>query len=236
MTRARRSTSSPPRPATRPSPAGRATAPTSRARATLVVEGTPSVTAHFTAQHAVSVKKAGAGAGGVVSEPGGLDCGAVCVGFFTDGQTVTLSAVPSGHSTFTGWSGAGCSGTDVCEVEAGEATTTVTATFAHDAADVVTDPAVTFVGQHVATVHGSVDPNGAAVTGCVVEYGTGPGYGAEQPCAPSSVGNGDAPVAVGVDLARPAAGHDLPLPLHRDEPGGVGLRGGPDAAHPRRHL
>ena len=34
----------------------------------------------------------------------------------------------------------------------------------------------------------------------MVEYGTGPGYGAEQPCAPSSVGNGDAPVAVGVDL------------------------------------
>ena len=57
----------------------------------------------------------------VVSEPGGLDCGGVCVGFFTDGQTVTLSAVPSGHSTFAGSSGAGCSGTDVCEVEAGEA-------------------------------------------------------------------------------------------------------------------
>ena len=66
--------------------------------------------------------------------------------------------------------------------------------------DVLTDPAVTFVGQHVATVHGSVDPNGAAVTRCVVEYGTGTGYGTEQPCAPSSVGNGDAPVAVGVDL------------------------------------
>ncbi len=166
----------------------------------VVVEGSPSVTAHFTAQHAVSVKKAGSGAGGVVSAPGGLDCGAVCVGFFTDGQTVTLSAVPSGHSTFVGWSGAGCSGTDVCEVEAGEATTTVTANFAHDGADVVTDPTVTFIGQHVATVHGSVDPNGAAVTRCVVEYGTGPGYGAEQPCAPTSVGNGDAPVAVGVDL------------------------------------
>jgi hypothetical protein len=116
---------------------------------------------------------------------------------------VTLSAVPSGHSTFTGWSGAGCSGTDACEVEVGESTTTVTATFVHDVPDVVTDPTVTFIGQHVATVHGSVDPNEAAVSRCVVEYGTGPGYGAEQPCAPSSVGNGDAPVAVGVNL------HDL---------------------------
>jgi hypothetical protein len=166
----------------------------------LVVEGAPSVTAHFTAQHAVSVKKAGSGGGGVVSEPSGLDCGAICVGFFTDGESVTLSAVPSGHSTFTGWTGGGCSGTDVCEVEVGEAATTVTATFVHDTPDVVTEPIVTFVGQHVATVHGSVDPNAAAVSRCVVEYGTGPGYGAEQPCAPSAVGNGDAPVPVGVDL------------------------------------
>jgi hypothetical protein len=64
----------------------------------------------------------------------------------------------------------------------------------------VTDPTATFVGQHVATVHGSVDPNAAAVISCVVEYGTGSDYGAVQPCAPSAVGNGDAPVPVGVDL------------------------------------
>ena len=80
----------------------------------------------------------------VVSEPGGLDCGGVCVGFFTDGESVTLSAVPSGHSTFTGWSGRGCSGTDACEVEVGESTKTVTATFAHDTPDVVTEP-----GRHL---------------------------------------------------------------------------------------
>jgi hypothetical protein len=166
----------------------------------LVVEGTPEVTAHFTSQHAISVRKAGTGAGGVVSEPGGLDCGAVCVGFFTDGESVTLSATPSGHSTFTGWSGAGCSGSDVCEVEVSEGTASVTATFVHDSPAVVTDPTATFVGQHVATVHGSVDPNAAAVISCVVEYGTGSGYGAVQPCAPSAVGNGDAPVPVGVDL------------------------------------
>jgi hypothetical protein len=166
----------------------------------VVVEGTPQVTAHFTAQHAISVKKAGSGAGGVVSQPSGVDCGAECVGFFTDGESVTLSAVPSGHSTFSGWSGAGCSGTDACEVEVGEATTTVTATFAHDAPDVVTEPTATFVGQHVAAVHGTVDPNAASVSRCVVEYGTGPDYGAAQPCAPSVVGNGDAPVPVGVDL------------------------------------
>jgi hypothetical protein len=166
----------------------------------LVVEGTPSVTAHFTAQHSISVRKAGSGAGGVISDPIGLDCGAVCVGFFTDAESVTLSAVPSGHSTFVGWSGAGCSGTGVCEVEVGEAATNVTATFAHDVPDVITEPTATFVGQHVATVHGSVDPNQAAVSSCIVEYGTGPAYGADAPCAPSSVGNGDTPILVGVDL------------------------------------
>jgi hypothetical protein len=172
----------------------------------LVVEGSPSVTAHFTAQHAVSVKKAGGGAGAVVSEPDGLDCGAVCVGYFTDGETVTLSAVPSGHSTFTGWSGSGCSGTGVCEVEAGEATKVVTANFAHDLPTALTEAGATFVGQHVATVHGSVNPNGAAITHCVVEYGTAISYGAQSPCAPSALGGGETFVPIGVNLTDLAPG------------------------------
>jgi hypothetical protein len=166
----------------------------------LVVEGQPSVTANFTAQHAVSIKKAGGGAGAVVSEPAGLDCGAVCVGYFTDGTGVTLSAVPSGHSTFVGWSGAGCSGSGVCEVEAGEATKTVTAIFAHDLPSALTEPGATFVGQHVATVHGAVNPNGASVTRCVIEYGAGTSYGAQSPCAPSAIGEGEAFVPIGVNL------------------------------------
>ena len=111
MTRAPRSSWSRRRPATRPSPAGRAPAPTRPGPARSWSKAAPSVTAHFTAQHPISVKKAGTGAGSVVSEPNGLDCGGVCVGFFTDGQTVTLSAISSGNSTFTGWSGEGCSGT-----------------------------------------------------------------------------------------------------------------------------
>jgi hypothetical protein len=166
----------------------------------VVVEGAPSVTAHFTAQHGVSVKKAGTGAGAVVSEPSGIDCGGVCVGYFTDGETITLSPVPSGHSTFTGWSGSNCSGTGVCQVEVGDATKTVTATFAHDTPSVVTDPGATFVGQRVATVHGSVDPNGAAVTRCAIEFGVTQSYGSERPCAPSGVGNGEAFVPVGANL------------------------------------
>jgi uncharacterized repeat protein (TIGR02543 family) len=165
----------------------------------VVVEGEPSVTAHFTAQHPISIAKAGAGAGSVVSEPAGLDCGAVCVSYFTDGTMVSLTAVSSGHSTFTGWSGAGCSGTGTCVIEAGEAQT-VTANFAHDLPVAFTEPGASFLGQHVATVHGSVNPNGARVTSCVIEYGTSASYGAASACAPSAIGAGEAPVPIGVNL------------------------------------
>ena len=89
----------------------------------------------------------------------------------------------------------------VCEVEVGGATQTVTATFAHDLPSALTEPGATFVGQHVATVHGSVDPNGAAITHCVVEYGTGASYGAQSPCAPSALGDGEAFMPIGVNLS-----------------------------------
>jgi hypothetical protein len=135
----------------------------------------------------------------VVSAPVGLDCGAVCVGYFTDGQAVTLAAVSSGHSTFVGWSGAGCSGTGTCQIQAGGSTQNVTATFLHDAPAAFTQPGATFVGQHVATVHGSVDPNGAA-SDCTVEYGAGESYEHSAPCVPGAVGTGDSPVPVGVNL------------------------------------
>jgi hypothetical protein len=85
-------------------------------------------------------------------------------------------------------------------VQAGGATKDVTATFAHEPPAAFTDPGATFVGQHVATVHGSIDPNGADVSDCVVEYGPGTSYGLSAPCVPSAVGSGDSPVPVGADL------------------------------------
>jgi Divergent InlB B-repeat domain len=171
----------------------------------LVIEGEPSVTAHFAAQHAVSVRKEGTGAGSVVSEPAGLSCGGVCVGFFTEDEQVTLSAVPSGDSTFIGWSGAGCSGTGTCVVQASGPLQSVVANFAHFAPLAVTEPGATFVGQHVATVHGAVNPRGAVVSSCLVEYGPSPSYGATAPCSPSAVGAGDSFVPIGVNLVGLAA-------------------------------
>jgi phospholipase C len=72
------------------------------------------------------------GSGTVASNPGNIaECGPGgegCFGSFANGTDVTLTATPSSGYTFTGWSGAGCSGTATCSVTV-TANTSVTATF-----------------------------------------------------------------------------------------------------------
>ncbi|MBL9016925.1 MAG: InlB B-repeat-containing protein [Myxococcales bacterium] len=72
------------------------------------------------------VSKGGNGDGTVTAT--GINCGTDCSESYTAGQMVMLTAVASTGSTFTGWSGAGCSGTSTCIVTIAAATT-VTATF-----------------------------------------------------------------------------------------------------------
>ncbi|TAK08903.1 MAG: hypothetical protein EPO39_03545, partial [Candidatus Manganitrophaceae bacterium] len=67
------------------------------------------------AQAALTVEKSGNGHGSVVSDLPGINCGTTCSAFFAVGETVTLTAVAEGGSTFFGWGGA-CSGTDRCVV------------------------------------------------------------------------------------------------------------------------
>jgi hypothetical protein len=55
-------------------------------------------------------------------------CGASCSGIYPVGAAEVLTAIPDSDSTFLGWSGGGCSGTDSCTVTV-TAATTVTATF-----------------------------------------------------------------------------------------------------------
>ena len=62
------------------------------------------------------------------STPSGIDCGVTCAAGFDAGSTVTLTATPDVTSTFAGWTGAGCTGTDPCQVTMTQART-VTATF-----------------------------------------------------------------------------------------------------------
>ena len=59
----------------------------------------------------LTVLRAGSGSGTVTSSPRGIDCHSACSASFGEGTVVTLTATPAAGSTFTGWSGAGCSGT-----------------------------------------------------------------------------------------------------------------------------
>lgn len=63
----------------------------------------------------LTVTKSGTGTGTVTSNPSGINCGDGCTANFTTRSSVSLTAAPSGGSTFAGWSGA-CSGTGPCTV------------------------------------------------------------------------------------------------------------------------
>ncbi len=77
----------------------------------------------------LTVTRAGTGSGTVSSNPTGITCSPTCVANFSNGSKVTLTAASASGSTFSGWSGGGCSGTASCTVTLSGATG-VTATFA----------------------------------------------------------------------------------------------------------
>jgi uncharacterized delta-60 repeat protein len=69
------------------------------------------VTADFVLDPAkLVVKKTGSGIGSVSSSPAGIDCGSACTHSFANRTWVNLTAHPSGHSRFSGWSGSVCNG------------------------------------------------------------------------------------------------------------------------------
>ncbi len=86
------------------------------------------VTATFMAAFPLAVSPAGSGDGSVTSNPAGIDCGLTCSKNFQSGSNVILTATAGANSSFTGWSGEGCSGTGTCGVAMTQARN-VTATF-----------------------------------------------------------------------------------------------------------
>ena len=81
-----------------------------------------------TGNQTLTVSKNGTGSGAVTSNPSGINCGSTCSYGFANNASVTLTASAVSGSTFTGWSGAGCSGTGACIVTM-NASQSVTATF-----------------------------------------------------------------------------------------------------------
>ena len=88
----------------------------------------------FSPDYDLDVSLSGTGTGRVISSPAGIDCrsgsGSGCGARLASGQ-ITLSADAGSGSTFSGWSGAGCSGTSECIVTL-DAAKTVNASFAVD--------------------------------------------------------------------------------------------------------
>jgi len=76
----------------------------------------------------LSVTKPGAGSGTVTSSPIGISCGADCSESYASGTPVTLTASPTGGSTFDGWAG-DCAGTAVTCALTMDGAKAVSATF-----------------------------------------------------------------------------------------------------------
>jgi len=78
--------------------------------------------------YTLTVARNGNGTGSVNSNIAGISCGSDCSETYNYGTSVVLTASSSLDSSFSGWSGGGCSGTGTCTVTV-DSSKTVTATF-----------------------------------------------------------------------------------------------------------
>ena len=97
----------------------------------MTMSETRTVTATFTlstVSYTLTVSRSGTGRGTITSSPIGISCGYDCSQSYASGTVVTLTAVASSGTVFTGWSGA-CEGTSTtCQVTM-SSSKTVTASF-----------------------------------------------------------------------------------------------------------
>jgi len=98
---------------------------------TVTMDKSKTVVAKFIQAYDVTVARKGSGLGKVSSSPGGVLCLSNCsqtTAAFKEATNVTLTATPSKHFTFTGWSG-DCEGTGTCVLSALSADKSVEAEF-----------------------------------------------------------------------------------------------------------
>jgi hypothetical protein len=116
----------------------------------------------------LTIVKAGAGDGRVVSTPLGIDCGGTCTASFGRGVTVTLTPSATGSSIFVGWSGAGCGGLGPCVLSL-TSDTVVTALFERPAAasSVLTVTRVGAGGGRVVSTPAGIDCGSTCSAGFV---------------------------------------------------------------------
>lgn len=137
------------------------------------------------ATFALNVAKAGNGTGTVTSIPVGINCGAECSANFIQGVTVILAATPAGGSAFKNWSGnADCSDGQVTM----DAAKNCIATFRLLPPPTVVTKVPSVVTAESATLQGTVNPNGGAVTDIGFYYGVSPNCNTNRVVAtPSSI-------------------------------------------------
>ena len=142
---------------------------------TVSMSSAQTVTATFTATaplRTLTVSRSGAGTGTVTSSPdSNIVCPDRCVADYASGTTVTLTATPGAASTFTGWSGGGCSGTGTCTVSMSSAQA-VTAAFAATAATSYT-LGVTVSASGAGTVTSTPSGIGNCTSSCSASYPSG---------------------------------------------------------------
>ena len=99
---------------------------------TVTMSSAQAVTATFTTNappsSTLTVVPEGTGSGSVTDNDAQIVCPSTCSASYAPGSTVILYAAATAGSSFTGWSGAGCTGTAFCVVNMGN-TQNVTATF-----------------------------------------------------------------------------------------------------------
>jgi hypothetical protein len=112
--------------------------------------------------YSLTVNKSGTGSGTVTSSPVGITCGSACTNRYDAGSVVTLTATPGEGSTFTGWSGGGCSGNGQCVLVMSAAITVIANFYAAGSSSEIIidnrDPATSKTGTW--SVSGGTNPYG----------------------------------------------------------------------------